>query len=288
MSYIDEQLVVFKNLIENSIRTGGVKGKKSLITSSQLINLIHDAVKYELQQYGVYPNQIVPHFGERKPEIKLAGFLKQKDQDICVVPANISKVPIIIDWGPMAFQKKKDPYGYEYSNNTLVINVRSQMSSLGKNADTLFERTFAEAQNLHMRYPNMVLGEVYLIPVYEYDNEAVKENKVAFKSTQSDVEKYISFFNSINGRKVDGEAYMYERCTLLVVDFSQERPRLFRNSQELKEAGIISQDFPIEYETLGFDGFIRDILEIYNKRYKLSNLARLEMYYKKINEMNKK
>ena len=44
------------------------------------------------------------------------------------------------------------------------------MSSLAKNADTLFERIFAKSLNLHMRYPNIVLGEVYLIPVYEYDD----------------------------------------------------------------------------------------------------------------------
>ena len=145
MAFIDNQLVIFKNMIEESIKTGGVKGKESMIRSSQLINLIHDAVKYELIQLGVARNQIFPRFGDKKPEIKLAGFLKQKDQDVCVVPSNVRKQPLIIDWGPMAFQRKRDPYGYEYSNNTLVINVRSQMSSLAKNSDTLFERTFAEA-----------------------------------------------------------------------------------------------------------------------------------------------
>lgn len=165
MAFIDDQLFTFKEMIEDSIVNGGVKGKESMIRSSQLINLIHDAVKYELIQRGVSREQIFPHFGETKPEVKLAGFLKQKDQDVCVVPRNVRRSPLTIDWGPMAFQRKSDPYGFEYSNNTLVINVRSQMSSLAKNSDTLFERTFAEAQNLHMRYPNMVLGEVYLIPI---------------------------------------------------------------------------------------------------------------------------
>lgn len=168
--------------------------------------------------------------------------------------------------------KKKKENGYEYSNNTLVINVRSQMSSLAKNSDTLFERTFAEAQNLHMRYSHMVLGEVYLIPIHEYDDEAVKKNQVAFKKHQTDVEKYISFFNSINGRNLDDPAYMYERCTLLVVDFSKPQPRLFRSSDELKRAGVISSSFEIEYATLGFDNFARDILNIYDSRYDINNL----------------
>lgn len=272
MAFIDEQLAQFKGLIEGAILSDGVKGKESMIRSSQLINLIHDVVKSELIQYGIVPEQIYPRFGATKPEIKLAGFLKQKNQDVCVVPKDIQKIPRVIDWGPMKFQKKMDPYGQEYSENMLVINVRSQMSSLAKNADTLFERTFAEALNLHMQYPNIVLGEVYLIPTHEYDDEAVKNNSVAFKSHQTDVEKYISFFHSISGRQIGDADYMYERCSLLVVDFRQNQPRLFRTSVELKEAGIISPDFYIEYAELGFESFARDIFRIYRARHDLLQL----------------
>ena len=91
MAFIDDQLFTFKEMIEDSIVNGGVKGKESMIRSSQLINLIHDAVKYELIQRGVSREQIFPHFGETKPEVKLAGFLKQKDQDVCVVPRNVRR-----------------------------------------------------------------------------------------------------------------------------------------------------------------------------------------------------
>lgn len=274
MAYIDNQLETFKNMIEDAIKSGGAKGKESIIRSSQLINLIHDAVKYELISCGVDPDQIFPHLKESKPEVKLAGFLKQKNQDVCVLPKNICEKPLTIDWGPMAFQKKKDLYGFEYSEHTLVINVRSQMSSLAKNSDTLFERTFAEAQNLHRRYQRMVLGEVYLIPINEYDDEAVKHHRVNFKPTVTDVEKYISFFNSINNRGLEDDEYMYERCALLVVDFSKPQPKLFRNSKELKAAGIISKDFEIEYATLGFDTFAEDILSVYKERYDIHNLLK--------------
>ena len=44
MAFIDDQLFTFKEMIEDSIVNGGVKGKESMIRSSQLINLIHDAV----------------------------------------------------------------------------------------------------------------------------------------------------------------------------------------------------------------------------------------------------
>ncbi len=272
MSFIDEQLLTFKTMIEDSIAEGGAKGKESMIRSSVLINLIHDAVKNELIEQGVHPNNIFPPFGSSKPEIKMAGFLKQKDQDVCVLPANIKRQPIIINWGPLKFENKKDPYGFEFSTNSLVINVRSQMSSLAKNSDTLFERTFAEAQNLHMRYKDIVLGEVYLIPTHEYDDTLVKQNRVGFKADQTNIEKYISFFNSINNRPLDGENYEYERCTLLIVDFSKEQPKLYHNSDELKKDGLISSSFGIEYASLAFDSFAEDILKVYASRYDINNL----------------
>lgn len=294
MAYIDDQLKLFKEMIEESIKTGGAKGKESCIRSSVLINLIHDAVKQDLIEHGIKEENIYPHFGDTKPEIKLAGFLKQKDQDVCVLPDNIAKNAIKIDWGPMAFQNKNDPYGYEFSTNSLVINVRSQMSSLAKNADTLFERTFAESMNLHMRYPEVVLGEVYLIPVFEYDDAEVARNRIGFKTNKTDVEKYISFFDSINNRSVDGDNYKYERCTLLVVDFRKEQPKLYRNSAELKQDGIISRNFGIEYATLGFDTFAEEIIDIYAERYKVSNIQdinrikRLSAYASKMRKFYEK
>ncbi len=272
MVNIDTQLLEFKKMIESSIVKGGVNGKESAIRSSVLINLIHDAVKSEFIKKGINPNNIYPPYGASKPELKLAGFLKQKDQDVCIIPSGIREVPTTIKWGPLAFEGKVDPYGMEFSTNTLVINVRSQMSSLAKNTDTLFERTFAEAQNLHMRYPNIVLGEVYLIPVHEYDDELVKNNRVGFKARQTNLEKYISFFNSINGRQAGGPDYAYERCALLIVDFSKPQPYLFKNSGELKAAGFISNNFGIEYANLNFQNFAEDILQVYSKRYDINNL----------------
>lgn len=273
MAFIDDQLLKFKSLIEESIIAGGTNGKESMIRSSGLINLIHDAVKNQLIAAGVNPLNIYPHFGDTKPELKIAGFLKQKNQDICIVPSNIRKVPTTIDWGPLAYENKSDPYGFDYSTNTLIINVRSQMSSLAKNSDTLFERTFAEAQNLHMRYPDIVLGEVYLIPLHEYDDDLVKKNRVSFKSRATNVEKYISFFNSINNRTIGSADYLYERCALLIVDFNRPQPYLFRNSAELKQAGYLSPNFEIEYAALNFQDFADDILEVYANRYNILNLT---------------
>ena len=113
MAYIDEQLFRFTTELEAEILAGGVKGKESIIRSSALINLIHDAVKYELIQNGIAPSQIYPHLGETKPEMKIAGFLKQKDQDVCVAPKNITQVKRRISWGPLANENVTDIYGEE-------------------------------------------------------------------------------------------------------------------------------------------------------------------------------
>ena len=92
------------------------------------------------------------------------------------------------------------------------------------------------------------------------------------------IEKYISFFASINQRSIDDieGVYKYERCALLIVDFNQEQPRLFNNNQELKDAGIISQDFGIDYTTLSFNGFVEDLLSIYSTRFDINNLLEEE------------
>ena len=209
----------------------------------------------------------------------MAGFFKQKNQDICVIPRNIEPIHTAITWGPLKFENKKDPYGYEFSTQTLVINVRSQMSSVGKNSDTLFERTFAEADNLHRCYPDIVLGEVYLIPTHEYDDAQVKLHNAAFKTNHVNIEKYISFFNAINHRQPGGDNYAYERCALLVVDFRRDIPKLYNNSAEMKLDGIISQNFQVEYETLSFVHFTRDIIDIYASRYDVNNLLKQDQYF---------
>lgn len=145
MAYIDEQLFRFKAELEAAILARGVKGKESIIRSSALINLIHDAVKYELIQNGIAPSQIYPHFGETKPEMKIAGFLKQKDQDVCVAPKNIAQVKRRISWGPLANENVTDIYGEEYTRNTLKYSsdrdtLRVECKSAVFHADFLLLR----------------------------------------------------------------------------------------------------------------------------------------------------
>lgn len=282
MPYIDDQLLALKTLFEAKIRENGKKGKTSAIRSSALINIIHDSVKHELIQQRVDPTRIKPKLGKTSGESQLSGYYKQKKQDVCVEPKRIRKSKRTISWGPMASEKLEDKYGEEYTQNTLVINIRSQLSSIAKNTDTLFERTLAEALNLHKKYPDIVLGEVYLIPTHEYDESTMdderEDHRIAFKEGHTNIAKYISFFKELSERKKDPndpskyEACKYERCALLVVDFNRDQPYLYRSTAELKAANLVPADFDIELADLSFDSFAEDILRIYGERFELQNL----------------
>lgn len=279
---LENTIIEMKTLLENSITTcivGGVKksngllAKESLIRSKTLINMLHEAVKHSLVSEGIYKENLVPPLHQTKPELKVSGFLKKKDQDVCVIPLNVPKVRTPITWGPLAYEGEIDPLGLEFTEKTLIINVRSQLSSLAKNADTLFERTFAETTNLHTIYPNAVLGEVYLIPVYEYHAEAAKSNSVEFVQKPTNLEKYISFFTSIsNRRNPETDIYKYERCALIIVDFSSQTPKIYKNTAELKKDGLISQGFDLELEDISYHTFFENILSIYAERFNPSNI----------------
>lgn len=270
---IEEAVINFKELIESSIIQGGNKAKTAMIRSSKPILNIHEAVKYELVRRGINKNLIYPPLKKRSPELKFAGLLKQKDQDVCVVPNSIRKSPEILQDGLLT--GLLDNYGQVFTERTLTINVRSQISSIQKNFDTLFERTYAEAQNLHERCPLMVLGEVYLLAVPEYDDTKFKDNKIGFKSiNQKVVEKYIKSFMAVTDRvDTTKNFYKYEASSLLIVNFSYIQPRIYYTTQELIDDGLLPVDTQIEYDTLNWNNFFNKLLFIYDNRFGLGNLT---------------
>lgn len=263
----------FKTMLEDAIIENGEQGFSNIIRSQKPINCIHEIIKHDLIRCGVDEKNIFPPLNNSKPEIKLAGFLKQKDQDICVTPNNVEKKAILVNWGPLSFENKEDVYGFDFSQHCLVVNIRSQMRSIAKNTDTLFERTFAESLNLHMRYPKMVLGELYVIPIREYSLEFSKKKQIGFENRMVNIEKYISFFHAISGRTNEKDSlWKYEKCCLLIVNLCSKVPFFYNNSYELICDGIISKDFKIEYADIGFHNFTQDLLTQYAERFDIKNL----------------
>ncbi|HBZ67990.1 MAG TPA: restriction endonuclease [Bacteroidales bacterium] len=256
----------FKELIETSILQGGIKAKEAMIRSSRPINNIHEAVKADLIRKGISPARIYPPLGETTPELKLAGFIKQKYQDVSVSPEGQVPEEEIMTEGIL--REATDYYGKDYTERTISINVRSQMSSLAKNFDTLYERTIAEAQNLHVRCPKMVLGEVYMIPVKEYDASVIDNNEIAFIDRIGAVEKYIKSFQAINGRPdYQREDYKYERVCLLLVDFQQSPAKIYRTNQELYDDGLLKRNSDASIEELSWESFTDSIINSYNNRF---------------------
>lgn len=267
---IDEALVLIKIVLEQTIVALGENGKTALIRSQKPIKLIHEAIKTSLINSGINPVNIKPELGASSGELKLSGFLKKKDQDICIVPSGKHAVSETMLDGLLAGHV--DIYGSRLTEDIISINVRSQLSSLGNNIDTLYERTFAEAMNLHMRCPKMCLGEVYMIPVFEYHKHIAQKKKIGWVTTMSPIETYIKAFNAINLRNsIVDEFYKYEKVCLLIVDFSKPVPKLYSTDAELKADGLISQASTASISNLNFQSFVIDLMKIYTARFPANN-----------------
>lgn len=240
-------------LFNGNTYANGHKAKEALIRSQRIINLIHEFVKNDFVNCGVPPQMIFPPVGSSNPEIKIKGFLKSKNQDVTIIPTE-SQV-VLSDTDSIDNEK------------ILSVNIRSQLSSLAKNIDTLYERTFAEALNLHLSYPRQCLGEVYLIPTHEYSDTAMLQNQVVYKSV-SKIESYIKMFQAINNRlDTDKDGYKYERVCLLIVDFRQENPKLYGTIEELKNDGLVPQDSTVTLENLTSNNLASDLLSVYRSRF---------------------
>lgn len=248
--YIDPYtgLIIDSNGKGKKFANGSV-AKTSLIRSQKLIYELHEFVKDEFIFYGIDPKLIFPPKNKSTPEINISGRFKQKQQDVSIVPDFIDDKSELIDWGVLRHSGKKTPYGSYKEERILTVNLRSQLSSLAKNSDTLFERMIAEPLNLHLQYPKMVTGELYMIPVYEYDDSSMKTNTVAFKKNITNLEKYISFFSELNGynsSNIETEPFKYNHAGLLIVDFRKAVPKIYTTTDELKKDMLISHDYELE------------------------------------------
>lgn len=269
---IEDAVYSIKVMIERAIKDGGVEGKNNLIRTQQPICLLHDAAKSAFIRNGVNPQNVRPLLGEHMDELRLAGFFKCKDQDICFLPNNIKQQQEYLQFDGI-LKGQLDLYGTKFTEHILSVNVRSQLSSIAKNFDTLYERTFAEALNLHLRCQKMVLGEFYMIPVKEYDDTEAKYNNIAFKnnkSVQKHIEKYLYSFSAVNNRRcLQGEEYKYERVCLLIVDFSRDVPVIYNTDDELKSAGLLPKNSDASINEMNFPSFAPTLMQLYEQRFGL-------------------
>jgi len=248
----------------------GLKAREALIRSEKLIQKIHELSKICLNKglikEGFVDYEVHPPLGKSSPEKDVWGLLKKKKQDVVVLFKKPIKEKIVE--GPL--KGDYDLVGKEATKNSIVIGVRSQLSSIDKNFDTLMERAFAETMNLRLRHPALIMGEIYLIPVKEYDEQEMKRNNILFKNKFTNVEKFISIFNGISGRKDQDdilESYKYEKSALILVDFSQNPVKIYQTLDELKKDKIVSEDFNEDYNLLAPQNFTNKLIKKYKKRH---------------------
>lgn len=114
-----------------------------------------------------------------------------------------------------------------YANGPqIVIGVRSQMSSIGKNIENYYEGIIGECISLHDRFPMATIGYVYLLPT-----EPIKPGL----SEEVNLDKAEKLFEKITGRSDWRDAHdKYEHFAFLKVDFTQDPPSLLPTSALLQ------------------------------------------------------
>jgi len=235
-----EKLRQMKTQLESAIQNGQYT---SLIRSKKFINPLHEFA-VECLRRRLDASWIVT-------DKKVYGFPKTKQQDILVQPPQDGSA---LSVGPL-----------------IAVNIRSQMSSIGKNYDTLFERIFAEALNLHNRFPYMVLGYLYLLPTLGYDSTSASHGIVE-ATEQYDLEKYVLSFLSVADRRGATDVpWKYERVSLLIVDFMKDPPQIYDDLQAMACDHLVSQRFAdlYSFEPLRIASFFDDVYRIAVERYYL-------------------
>lgn len=130
-----------------------------------------------------------------KAEARILGSHKPKDVDVAVIDP---------DNGPL-----------------MMIGVRSQMSSVGKNVLTYYEGIVGECISLQDRFPMSTIGYAYLHPL-----RPIMEGK---ELEIVDHQRFAKMYAAITGRS--GQNYknvrgVYDQFAYLVVDFDQVPPQI--------------------------------------------------------------
>ncbi len=241
MKLLIETLKEMKKEYEKAIRN---RTYTKLIRSRKLIEILHQYAKKELEER--FPSSWI------SMDKRVYGYPKIKTQDILIQPLQDDKKSV--STGPI-----------------VSVNIRSQLSSIEKNYDTLFERLFAEALNLHNRFPYLVLGYLYLLPKIGYDDKAAKNGEVRF-GERYNMEKYILSLLSINDRRDPSDVpWKYERVALLIVDFEKDPPQVIDDVKTLASQGLISEDFAnlFSFKPISIRGFFDEIKKTAVERYYL-------------------
>jgi hypothetical protein len=159
-------------------------------------------------------------------EARLLGSHKPKDVDVAVIDKNN---------GPL-----------------VIVGVRSQMSSVGKNALNYYEGIVGECISLQDRFPMSSIGYVYLMPL-----RPIMQGREAEIINHP---RYSRMYEAITGRT--GQDYksirgIYDEFAYMVVDFDKDPPEL---RDDIVRSGVPNSDLRI-------DTFVDRITAKFNARH---------------------
>ena len=195
------------------MKTIYLRNPANAVRSSKFINKLHDYSAYELKKCIKTSEDI-----EIKPEAKIYGAHKPKKVDVAVI------------------QKDNGPI--------LGISLKSQMNSIAKNFVDRYENALGDATGLHEKFPFLVLGMLYLLPLKTIGARTVESPNF------EKIEKYLS---SITEREDwDARTSKYEHFALLIVDFNKNPPKIVTT-------------IPSE-KSLKIDDFFDKLMETYQNR----------------------
>jgi hypothetical protein len=130
----------------------------------------------------------------------------------------------------------------------MAISVKSQMSSISKNATNRFEEYVGDATNLHARYPMLVLGFLLIVPV---NDETVDENGRPSRVLL----RIRDLLCQTTGRDSStGLLGSYVAASLVLVDF------------EAESGPVVHPTFPEVTSGLRIEGFFDRLMAIYRQR----------------------
>lgn len=167
-------------------------------------------------------------------EAKILGSHKSKDVDVAIV--------------------------HPQSGPLVLVGVRSQMSSVGKNVLTYYQDIVGEAISLQERYPMTVHSYIYLHP-YSYVEErpATKTLPKRTETIKPDHSRYAKMYRAITGR--DDKLYrqisgLYDEFAYMVVDFEKDPAEL---RDDVVKAAVPDAD-------LSIGTFVDRIVSSYKRR----------------------
>ena len=233
--------------------------------SQQHIKPLHDYVTSRLVlEGGFHPDQLVPHpplrviqtHGENRivfdpskatvAEATILGGLKTKNVDIVVVKDGI---------GPV-----------------LAVSCKGMTGAI-RNLTNRLEETIGECTNIHISYPALVFGYLFVVRANQLGNE-VASTDVAIDDQGRPVEAIVRFHYALSAMTdrvgIRNDLSRYEAVAMAMIAMHPQR------------IGELMEDYPPDVSPVNFKRFFQMLYRRYDERYVVSapllakNTRRLE------------